>query len=142
MHSNLDRFEGAETDVGKEFSGSRGTQEQDGLVLGGSLFTSKSGIQVLEVFVETILAGALNGITDESWTPTREDTANTLGSVDLAPSIHITFVQRRVDLSAALDQIQGSDSSVCGALRMCQQWLDGVEEQPTQARIPLNVHAA
>lgn len=126
MHSDLDSFEWAETDVGDQLSRSRGTQEESSLVLGSILLADHGGIQVLEVFVEAIFAGALHRVTNEGWTPTSEDTSKPFTSVDLAPRLQVALIQIRVDLSSAFDEIEGSHGGVGGTLLMVSRSISAV----------------
>lgn len=55
-------------------------------------------------------------VSEEGWTPSGEDTPETLSSADLTPGFKVAFVHLGIDLSAAFDQIQGGHGSVCDAL--------------------------
>lgn len=102
----------AEQDICNQLSGSRTGKVNESSVLVGSLLTNNVGVLLLEELVETVLTGTLEGVTDDSGTETGEDTTETLGSNDRLPSLEVTSVETRVDLSAALDKIKGSDSGV------------------------------
>lgn len=56
-------------------------------------------------------------IAEERRTPACEHATQAFAAVDLAPSLDIALVQTRVNLAAALHQIQGRDSRVGGALQ-------------------------
>lgn len=85
---------------------------------------------MLEVFVETILSSAcscqnksgqvfgltLYTVANECWTPTSEDTSEAFSSPDLAPTIKISFVESRIDLSPAFYEIKRCDKCVCRSL--------------------------
>jgi hypothetical protein len=116
LHSNLDRFEGAQPNIGDEFRGSRTGQEDQSLVLGSSFLTSKLAVEVLEVFVEAIFACSLYRVTHESWTPASEDAAEPFSSTDLTPGFEVALVHVGVDLATTFDEIEGSDGRVSGAL--------------------------
>ena len=69
MHADLDGFERTETNIGKKFSGSASREEHGRLVSRGIFFTNSLGEVVLENFIEPVLSGTLDGVTDECWTP-------------------------------------------------------------------------
>lgn len=122
LHSDLDGFEWAETNVGNELSRGRSSQEQDGLIFGGVLFTRELGVEVFEIFVEAVFASTLDGIANEGRAPTGEDTANPLCSSNLFPCFPIAFVEVWVDLATALDQVKWSDGGMSGTLLQCQYY--------------------
>jgi len=142
LHANLDSFERAKTNIGDQFSRSRGGQEEGGLILGSVLLTSQCGIQVLEVFVEAVFAGTLHGVTHEGRAPTSEDTSKAFTSVNLAPCLDVALVELRVDLSSALDEIERSHSRVSCTLLPISYDFSAVAQQLTHARIPPTTHAA
>lgn len=78
----------------------------------GGLLTNNVGVLLLEEFVETVLTSTLERVTNNGSTKTSENTTETLGSNDRSPGLKVTGVERGVYLSAALDKIKGSDSSV------------------------------
>jgi hypothetical protein len=116
LHAHLDGFKGAETNVGKEFSGSRGSQVETGLPLFRILLPHKPGVKVLEEFVSSILDGALNRVTEESWPPASKDSSDALSSTNLSPSLEVALVQVRIDLASAFDKIERGNSCMCCAL--------------------------
>lgn len=116
LHSDLDSLERTETYIGNEFCRGGRRQVENGLVLGGSLLSSQLAVQVLEVFVEAILAGTLDGVSHERWAPTSKDTANALCFADLSPGFEVTFVEVGIDLASTFDQVKRCDGSVSGSL--------------------------
>ena len=142
LHANLDSFERAETNIRDQLSRGRGRQEQSCLVLGSILLSSQGSVQMLEIFVEAILAGTLYRVADECWAPTSKDSSESLASIDLAPGLYIAFVQVRVDLSSALDEIEGSYGCVSGALVTVSYILTDIVWSLTHAKIPPTTHAA
>lgn len=116
LHPHLDGFERAETDIGNEFSRCGGGQVEDGLVLGSILFASQLAVEMLEVFVESVLSSTLHGVADESWADTGEDTAEALSLCNRRPRLEVALVELCIDLATAFDQIEGSHSSVGGTL--------------------------
>lgn len=59
LHPDFDRFERAEKDVGNQFGRSAGSQIQRRLISVGSIFSGEIRVKVFEVFVASILEGAL-----------------------------------------------------------------------------------
>ena len=70
LETNLDSFHWTKCNISKEFSGSRGSQIENNLVLVCTFFSHGVGIKVLEDFIETELASSLHRVTNESWSPT------------------------------------------------------------------------
>ena len=56
---------------------------------------------MLEDFIETIFAGALEGVADEGGGPAEKDAAQAFFGVDGAPGLDVGFVEIGVDLAAA-----------------------------------------
>lgn len=116
LHADLDRLEGAETNIGEKLGGSRGSQVETGLVFFGVLFSHKLGIEVLEVFISSVFETTLNGVTGECGTPASKYSSHTLSPADLSPGFKITLVEIRIDLTSTLDEIERSNSCMCCAL--------------------------
>lgn len=68
---------------------------------------------MLEVLVETVLAGTLEGVAQEGGRPTEEDAAQALLGEDGPPCRDVGCVDFGVDLTTALDEIKGCDGGVC-----------------------------
>ena len=109
---DLNGLPGAEKDVGNQLSRSGGSKVKNSSVLVGSLLTNNVGVLLLEELVETVLTGTLERVTNKSGTETGEDTTGTLSGDDGLPGLEVTGVKAGVNLSAALDEIEGGDSSV------------------------------
>ena len=73
---------------------------------------------MLEIFIKAVLAGALDRVANECWTPTSEDAANALGAANLSPSLKVAFVEFRIDLTTTFDQVERCNGCVSGALFM------------------------
>jgi hypothetical protein len=117
LHTNLDRFEGAQGNVSEELGRSRRSEVEPSLVLVRGFRSCKVGVGLFEVFVETVFEGALSRISKERRTPTGEDAPDPFSAEDLTPGLDITRIELRVDLSASLDQIKRCDSSMRETLR-------------------------
>lgn len=109
LHAHLDRFEGAEEDVGDEFGGSAGAEVDDGLGGVGEEFLA---VVVLEDFVGTVLSGALEGVADEGRGPAEADTTHAVGTHDPAPCLEVAGVHLGVDLSSAFHEVERRDGCV------------------------------
>lgn len=96
LHADLDGFERAQRNVGKEFGGGGRSEEDDGL---GGVRRELLAIQILEDFVEPVLAGTLQRVTDEGRRPTEEDAAQALFRVDHLPSFGVRLVELCVYLA-------------------------------------------
>jgi hypothetical protein len=64
LHADLDRFEGAEEDVGDELGGGGGAEVDDCL---GGVGEELLAVVVFEDFVGAVFACALEGVADEGW---------------------------------------------------------------------------
>ena len=98
LHADLDGFERAQRNVGKEFGGGGCSEEDNGV---GGARRELLAVEVLEDFIETVLAGALQRVTDEGGRPTEEDTAQALFRVDHLPSFGVGLVELCVHLATA-----------------------------------------
>ena len=78
LNLDLGHFEGAESNVGDEFSGSRTGEPDQSLVLLTGFLASEVHVGILEDFVETVLEHSLKGVADESGSKTFPDTIGTL----------------------------------------------------------------
>lgn len=116
LHADLDSFKWAETKIGEKLSGSRGGQEETGLVFFGVFFSHKLGIEMLEELISSIFDTTLDGVTSESRTPASKDSSDTLSPPNLSPGLEIALVEIGVDLTSALDKIEGSNGCMCCAL--------------------------
>lgn len=106
-------FPRTEESISNEFSRGRGSEVNGSVVVLSKLRASKVRVGLLEEFVETVLTGTLERVTDKSGTETSEDTTGTLSGNDGLPSLNVRGVKTGVYLSSALDKIKRSDSSVC-----------------------------
>ena len=118
MHADFDCFEGTEEDVGEEFGGGRGAKVDDCLV---GIGEESLAVEVFEDFVEPVLAGALEGVANESGGPAEEDAAETFFGEDGTPSGYVGFVDIGVDLAAAFYLNERE-------VRWCYCWRKQVEE--------------
>ena len=112
---DLNGFPRTKQDIGNQFSRGRGRKVDKSTVLVGSLLTNEVRVLLLEKLVETVLTGTLERVTDDGSTETSPDTTESLSSDDRFPGLEVTSVETRVNLSAALDEIERSDSSVSRA---------------------------
>ena len=55
-------------------------------------------------------------VTKESWSPTSEHAAETLGSTDRVEGLHVALVELRINLATAFDEIQRGHCRVSEAL--------------------------
>jgi hypothetical protein len=108
LHAHLDSLERAQCDVSEELSRRGRRQENDCLGRSGSQLLA---VQVLEDFVEAVLASALHRVADECGRPPGEDAAQPFFRVDQLPCLRVGLVQFGVDLAAAFD------------LELARQWL-------------------
>lgn len=69
-------------------------------------------VQVLEVFIESVFAGTLEGISDECRGPTEDDTAQSFFGVDCTPCGDVGFVDTGINLATTFYQIERSDGRV------------------------------
>ena len=76
-------------------------------------FSQNVGIDMLEYFVETELAESLHGVAKERWSPAFTQLTYTSFPQGHTEAINDSTVFPRVDLDAALDQIQGNHRCVC-----------------------------
>lgn len=97
MHAHFYSFKGAEEDVGDEFGGGGGAEVDDCFVGVGE---EPLAVEVFEDFVETVFAGALEGVANEGGGPAEEDAAETFFGEDGTPGGDVGFVDVGVDLAA------------------------------------------
>jgi hypothetical protein len=116
LHTDLDRFEGAKTNIGNELGGGRSGQVKSRLVLLGSFFAGQLTVEVLEVFVEAVFARSLHRVPKEGRAEASEDTAEPFSPCNDSPGLEIALVELGIDLATAFDKIEGSDCSVCNTL--------------------------
>ena len=109
MHADFYCFEGAEEDVGDELSGGGGAEVDDCFVGVGE---ESLAVEVFEDFVETVFAGALEGVANEGGGPAEEDAAETFFGEDGTPGGDVGFVDAGVDLAAAF-HLKGREVSWC-----------------------------
>lgn len=98
LHADLDGLQGAKRDVGEEFCGCRSRKVDDGFVGRGEHLVA---IDVLEDFVETVLARTLEGVADQGWRPAEEDAPEAFFGVDCTPGLDIGAIEFGVDLATA-----------------------------------------
>ena len=98
LHAYFYRFKRTQEHVCEEFGGGGGAEVHDCFVGVGEQFVA---VEVLEDLVESVFAGALEGVAYERWGPAEEDAAETFFSVDAAPSGDVGGVDFWVDLPAA-----------------------------------------
>lgn len=55
-------------------------------------------------------------VSKKCWTPAGKDTSQALGAAYLAPGLEVSFIQLRVNLASAFDQIEGCDCCMGGTL--------------------------
>lgn len=116
LHADFQRFPRAEEDVSDELGASGGDRPADLLVLGG-VGAGSTGIDILEDLVEAELAEALSRVTEEGRAVANGEALEALGRSDVSDALSDTFVQTRVGLKAALDQIEGSNNRVSDTAR-------------------------
>lgn len=75
LHANLDGFHRAQRHIGEEFGGSTGAQEDQGAI---GFWEKLIPVQVLEVLIKSILAGALERVSYEGGRPAEKNTAEAL----------------------------------------------------------------
>ena len=109
MHADFYCFERAEEDVGKELGGGGGA-EVDNCFVG--IGEKSLAVEVLEDFVETVFAGALEGVANEGGGPTEEDTTETFFGEDGTPGGDVGFIDGGVDLAATF-YLKGREFSWC-----------------------------
>lgn len=97
MHAHFYCFEGAEEHIGEEFGGGGGAEVDDCFV---GIGKEPLAVEVFEDFVETVFAGALEGVADEGGRPAEEDTAKTFFGEDGTPGGDVGFINIGVDLAA------------------------------------------
>ena len=131
LHADLDCLHRAQRHIGEELGRSTGAEEDDRAV---GLREHLVPVQILEVLIQTVLAGALERVSEEGRRPAEEHAAQALLGEDRAPCLEIGSVDFRIDLSAALDKIEWSDSGVGRSLEgACQS---GLRQKLYRARIP------
>ena len=106
LHADLDGLEGAEGHVGEEFGGGARAEEDERAVCVGEELLA---VEVLEVLVEAVLAGSLEGVAHEGGRPAEEDAAQTFFGEDGAPCGQVGGVDLGVDLAPAFDEVEGGD---------------------------------
>jgi hypothetical protein len=112
LHADLDGLEGAQGNVREEL-GRRGRGEVESRpVLDGGLGADRVGVGLLEVLVPAVLEGALGRVPEQRRAPAREDAAEALAAVYLAPGLEVARVQLGVDLAAGLDEVERGDARV------------------------------
>ena len=97
MHAHFYCFKGAEEDVGEEFGGGGGAEVDDCFI---GIREESLAVEVFEDFVETVFAGALEGVADEGGGPAEEDAAETFFGVDGTPRGDVGLIDTGVDLAA------------------------------------------
>ena len=103
LHADFDGFKRTETNIGDEFGGCRTREVDCSLVLLRIFLARQFRVQVLEVFVETILGGSLHRVAEEGWGPTSEDPPNAFSAANQTPCLEIALVQVGVDLTTTFD---------------------------------------
>lgn len=112
LHTDLDRLPGTKRQIRQKLGRGTGAQVDQSAVRVGEQLVA---VPVLENLVEAILARTLEGVTDESWAPSKENASETISREDLAPCAQIGLVDVRVDLTTAFDQIKRRDGGMSRA---------------------------
>ena len=103
LETNLDSFHWAKCNISKEFSGSRGSQIENNLVLVCTFFSHGVGIKVLEDFIETEFASSLHRVTNEGWGPTTSKSlGTTFGNGYLKISFFSDFYTEKIVYNSAI----------------------------------------
>lgn len=103
LHADLDRLKRTQRHIGEELCRGGRAQVHDGF---GSVGEQLVAIEVLEDFVEAVLAGALEGVADESGGPAEEDATEAFFAINGPPGREVGAVDVGVDLPAAFDEIE------------------------------------
>src|SRR3954454_15383717 len=103
LHADFDGFKWTETNIGDEFGGCRTCEVDCSLVLPRIFLARRCRVQMLEVFIEAILASSLHRVAEEGWGPTREDAPNAFSTANQTPCLDIALVQVGVDLTTTFD---------------------------------------
>lgn len=111
LHADLERLEGTEEDVGDELGSSGSTKVDKSLV---GVWKQLLAVVVLEDFVCAVLAGALERVTNKGGSPSGEDASDSFFGSDLAPGLHVGFVEFVIDLTSTFYKIERGD---CGVSR-------------------------
>lgn len=120
-------FERAQSDVGKEFTKSGGSEVDGGTVVDGILITKQIDALLLEELVSTELEGALEEVTGGGGTETGPDGSGTLVSNDLPKATdEAAVVGYGVELDSRLDA--ATDVSLASKTCPRQQPLAPIEE--------------
>lgn len=107
LHAHLDGLERAQPDVREELR-ARGAREVDPrLVLRRALRARQVAVVLLEELVAAVLQRALDAVAEEGRRAARVDPAVPVGRDDLAPPVHVAFVELAVDLAPAFDEVEG-----------------------------------
>lgn len=109
LHPHLDCFPWTKGHIGEELRRGTGAQEHNRTVHVGKQVVP---VQVFEVFIEPVLASALERITDERWGPSEKDAAQAFFGVNGAPGREIGRIDLGVNLTTTLDEIQRGDGGV------------------------------
>jgi hypothetical protein len=99
LNLDLGHLEGAECDIGEDFSRGGTGEPDEGLVLFGSLLTSKVHVGILEDFVETVLEHSLERVADEGGAEALPETPRTFLSTEELQGRNEAVVLGRVDLA-------------------------------------------
>jgi len=145
LDTHLDGLEGAEGNIGDELGTGRRSHVHKGTVLGGVLVTNRGGDLVLEVLVETELAGTLERVADEGGAPSTDNSLETRvetevldgTGVDVAESSNGGGEVLGVGLRVTLDEIKRGHSSV--GKTTGQDSTDGASSE-VLARVKFNRH--
>lgn len=98
LNANLDSLHGAKSDVGDELGRGRSSEIDQGLVFESVFRSSNVGVVFLEELVESVLAGALSAVAEQSWRPASEETSDALLPEEDAEAGGDAFVFRWIDL--------------------------------------------
>lgn len=107
LHADLDRLKRTQRHIGEELCRGGRAEVHNGL---GSVGKQLVAIEVLEDFVEAVLAGSLEGVADEGGGPAEEDAAEAFFAVDGSPGRDVGAVNVGVDLATTFDEIEGCHS--------------------------------
>jgi hypothetical protein len=116
LDPHLDRFKWTQRDIGQKLGGRRAGEVDGGSVFLCVLGPGEIAIVFLEELVAAVFEGALGGVAEEGGRPPCEDAAEPLGTRDCCPRLEVAFVETRVYLAPAFDEVEGCDGGVCEAL--------------------------
>jgi len=112
LNSDLHGFEWSQEHVSEEFGTGRGGQVQTHSVGVRLFFTNDTRVHDFESFVESEFTDSLGRVTDQSWSPTFEQTfGSVFGEGDLEGGTEV-LVFSGVNLKSAFNEIEWDDSQM------------------------------